>query len=208
MLDSRKAIAHWKAKGLDFSSILYKPAGAAAHQNVLQRAAGSWARAIAGRDARCWICAGRRSEHQTPVVVDLPIRNINRTVGHDFVERSHAAIRWPRIRQRRHDSTELQRLGRPKLVGVWRARGYGARGRRCERLLRQRTFGRARSSFIRRAKRRSPAEKNIVAGNVVLVWRHQRRAVICAASPASGSAFATAARMPWWKASAIMVANT
>ena len=34
-LDTRKAIAHWKAKGLDFSAILHKPQGARPRQDLL-----------------------------------------------------------------------------------------------------------------------------------------------------------------------------
>ncbi|HZZ72962.1 MAG TPA: glutamate synthase large subunit [Pirellulales bacterium] len=80
LLDTRRAIEHWKAKGLDFSRILKKP--------------------VVPEYVRTYCCEPQdhgieRSldvtrlldlcrpalENQTPVVVELPIRNINRTVG-------------------------------------------------------------------------------------------------------------------------------
>ena len=80
LLDTRKAVGHWKAKGLDFSRILKKP--------------------VVPEYVRTYCCEPQdhgieRSldvtrlldlcrpalENQTPVVVSMPIRNINRTVG-------------------------------------------------------------------------------------------------------------------------------
>ena len=50
-LDTRKAIAHWKAKGLDFSAILHKPQVPDHVQDLLRRAAGPRPRAVARHDA-------------------------------------------------------------------------------------------------------------------------------------------------------------
>ena len=49
MLDMADAIEHWKARGLDFSSILYNPARAVAHRPPLhhrRRITGSTKRSI------------------------------------------------------------------------------------------------------------------------------------------------------------------
>ena len=90
-LDTRKAIAHWKAKGLDFSAILHKPEVPAARQDLLRRAAGSRAGAIARHDACCWICASRRWSIRTPVDGRPADSQRQPHGGHDPVERSHPA---------------------------------------------------------------------------------------------------------------------
>ena len=79
VLETRKAIEHWKAAGLDLSPILHLPelpAGAAVTQTVpqdhgLQRALDNTLIALA-EDA---LVTG------TPVAIELPVRNVNRTVG-------------------------------------------------------------------------------------------------------------------------------
>ena len=50
-LDTRKAIDHWKAKGLDFSAILHKPEVPDHVLDLLRRAAGPRAGAVARHDA-------------------------------------------------------------------------------------------------------------------------------------------------------------
>ncbi|HEY2881282.1 MAG TPA: glutamate synthase large subunit [Pirellulales bacterium] len=80
MLDSRKAIAHWKAKGLDFSSILYKPD---VPPHIKTYCSESQDHGLEqSLDITTLLDLSRPAlENQTPVSVDLPIRNINRTVG-------------------------------------------------------------------------------------------------------------------------------
>ncbi len=80
MLDSRKAIDHWKAKGLDFSSILYKPQVPPHIKTYCSEPQDHGLEQ--SLDITTLLDACRPAlENQTPVVVDLPIRNINRTVG-------------------------------------------------------------------------------------------------------------------------------
>jgi glutamate synthase (ferredoxin) len=79
-LNFREAVDHWKARGLDYSAILHQPvepqSGAALHCTTEQDH---------GLDdaldneliAKC----GDALEHQLPVSLTLPIRNVNRTVG-------------------------------------------------------------------------------------------------------------------------------
>jgi glutamate synthase (NADPH/NADH) large chain len=78
-LNYRRAVDHWKAKGLDFSAILAQPV----------TASGAATRCVRAQDhglgdaldnqliARCQGALDRRE----PVSLELPIRNVNRTVG-------------------------------------------------------------------------------------------------------------------------------
>ncbi|HEX3726605.1 MAG TPA: glutamate synthase large subunit, partial [Pirellulales bacterium] len=79
-LDTRKAIAHWKAKGLDFSAILHKPQVpdhfltycAQSQDHGLERSVDMTLLLDLCRPAL---------EHEERVQVELPIRNVHRTVG-------------------------------------------------------------------------------------------------------------------------------
>ncbi len=79
MLDMRTGISHWKARGVDFSAILHRPAAAPgtaishkeSQEHGLQRAL----------DHELIRRARPALESRTPVEIDLPVRNINRTVG-------------------------------------------------------------------------------------------------------------------------------
>ncbi len=79
-LDSRKAIAHWKAKGLDFSSILYKPDVPPHIKTYCSEPQDHGLEQSLDVTKLLDLCRPAL-ENQTPVTVDLPIRNINRTVG-------------------------------------------------------------------------------------------------------------------------------
>jgi len=79
LLDVRDAVQHWKAAGLDLTPVLAVPEprpGSALHhvkdqQHGLERAL----------DNRLIALAAEALEHGSPVRVDLPVRNVNRTVG-------------------------------------------------------------------------------------------------------------------------------
>ena len=79
-LDTRSAIDHWKAVGLDFTKILYKPEAppnvktycSQTQDHGLERSLD-----VTELLPRCKAAL----DDETPVVVDLPIRNVNRTVG-------------------------------------------------------------------------------------------------------------------------------
>src|SRR5688500_5778132 len=79
LLDTRKGIQHWKAKGLDFSKIFYQPQVPAdvARYNCEQQDHGL-ERAL---DHRLIELAAPALERGEKVTVEMPIRNINRTVG-------------------------------------------------------------------------------------------------------------------------------
>ncbi|MEM7251541.1 MAG: glutamate synthase large subunit [Pseudomonadota bacterium] len=79
LLDMRRAIEHWKAKGLDFSRILHRPQvgpeiatfNCEAQDHGLEHAL----------DNRLIEEAKPALEHGKPVHIEVPIRNLNRTAG-------------------------------------------------------------------------------------------------------------------------------
>ncbi|RJK93862.1 glutamate synthase large subunit [Vallicoccus soli] len=79
MLDTRRAVEHWKAAGLDLAPVLHVPdlpEGASRRRTVpqdhgLQKAL----------DHQLLSLAADAVEHGTPVQLRLPVRNVNRTVG-------------------------------------------------------------------------------------------------------------------------------
>ncbi|MBU1909674.1 MAG: glutamate synthase large subunit, partial [Verrucomicrobia bacterium] len=78
-LEARRAIEHWKAKGLDFSSILYKP-DVPPHVGTHRTQAQDHGieRAL---DHRLIEQAAPALERAEPVEIEVPIRNVHRTVG-------------------------------------------------------------------------------------------------------------------------------
>jgi len=79
LLDTRKGIEHWKAKGLDFSRIFYvpqMPAEVARHHCEAQ--SHGLEKAL---DNRLIELAAPALERGEKVTIETPIRNINRTVG-------------------------------------------------------------------------------------------------------------------------------
>src|SRR5580692_2550439 len=78
-LDARAAVEHWKAKGLDFSNILYNPP---APSRVARRCTIAQDHGLAEALDYKLIDLTRDSlENQTPTEIMLPIRNVHRTVG-------------------------------------------------------------------------------------------------------------------------------
>ena len=79
LLDTRKGIQHWKAKGLDFSKIFYQPQMPAevARYNC-ERQDHGLERAL---DHRLIELAAPALDQGEKVTIEMPIRNINRTVG-------------------------------------------------------------------------------------------------------------------------------
>ncbi|HSB81514.1 MAG TPA: glutamate synthase large subunit [Candidatus Methylomirabilis sp.] len=78
-LDMRKAVDHWKARGLDFSKILYRPD---LPPHVAVRRVQSQDHGLEkALDNRLVALARPALEQGAPVELSLPIRNTNRTVG-------------------------------------------------------------------------------------------------------------------------------
>ncbi|MFZ5512246.1 MAG: glutamate synthase large subunit [Pseudomonadota bacterium] len=79
LLDMRKGVDHWKAKGLDFSRIFYQPQVPAevARYNCESQDHGL-ERAL---DSQLIAAARPALERGEKVVIETPVRNVNRTVG-------------------------------------------------------------------------------------------------------------------------------
>jgi glutamate synthase (NADPH) large chain len=78
-LDTARAAGHWKAAGLDLTPVLHVPdlpAGAARHRTTAQDHGLGHA-----LDHTLIQLAEGALQDGTPVVLDLPVRNVNRTVG-------------------------------------------------------------------------------------------------------------------------------
>jgi glutamate synthase (NADPH/NADH) large chain len=78
-LDTRKAIAHWKADGLDLSPLLRMPAPAAGSA-LSKRVEQDHGLDAALDNTLIQLCEGALLDSQ-PVRLELPVRNVNRTVG-------------------------------------------------------------------------------------------------------------------------------
>jgi len=79
LLDTRRAVNHWKAQGLDLSAILYRPEVDA---SVATRRIANQDHGLARAMDNDLIAACKPAlEHSERVSLDLPIQNINRTVG-------------------------------------------------------------------------------------------------------------------------------
>jgi glutamate synthase domain-containing protein 2/glutamate synthase domain-containing protein 1/glutamate synthase domain-containing protein 3 len=79
-LDTRAAIAHWKAKGLDFSSILHRPEVPPHVKTHRSEAQDHGIEQSLDMTTLLELCRPALEEKK-PVSLKLPIRNINRTVG-------------------------------------------------------------------------------------------------------------------------------
>ena len=79
LLDMRRGVEHWKARGLDFSKIFYAPAMPAevARFNVEKQDHGL----DKALDHRLIELAQPALERREKVTIEMPIRNVNRTVG-------------------------------------------------------------------------------------------------------------------------------
>jgi len=79
MLDPRKALDHWKAKGLDLSAILYNPpTPSRIARRCVQPQDHGLSQAL---DYKLIDHARDALDNGTPVEIKLPIRNVHRTVG-------------------------------------------------------------------------------------------------------------------------------
>jgi glutamate synthase (NADPH/NADH) large chain len=79
MLDARKAVDHWKARGLDFSAILYNPQ---MPSRVARRCVQPQDHGLhQALDYKLIDHAREAIESRTPIEIKLPIRNVHRTVG-------------------------------------------------------------------------------------------------------------------------------
>ena len=79
LLDMKKGIEHWKAKGLDYAKIFHRPAVPA---DVACRHSETQDHGLAGALDHVLVAQARPAlERQEPVVIESPIKSANRTVG-------------------------------------------------------------------------------------------------------------------------------
>ena len=103
LLEKRAAIQHWKARGLDFTKIFHIPAGAS---SVARYHCEEQDHGLAGAlDHTLLATAQAALEHGEKVLIEMPIRNLNRTFGtmlsHAVVTRhGHAGLPDDTIRVR------------------------------------------------------------------------------------------------------------
>ena len=162
-LEPRKAIDHWKAKGLDFSNILYMPDVPGQCGPLLPDSAGPRPGEGAGQPTLLELCKPALEQGKR-VAATLPIRNTNRVVGTILGSEITPALRRGRS-ARRHDRAALPGVGGPEL---WRlhpqgltlelegdANDYFGKGLSGGKII---VYPPAGSTF--------PAEENIIIGNV------------------------------------------
>jgi len=107
-LDTRQAISHWKAQGLDFSSILHQPAVPAHFATHCKESQDHGLDKSVDMTLLLDLCkpALEREEH---VKVDLPIRNVHRTVG--TILSSEVTKRYGRGGFKHEDTIEINFRG-------------------------------------------------------------------------------------------------
>jgi glutamate synthase (NADPH/NADH) large chain len=77
LLETRKAVEHWKAAGLDLAPLLLSPTDSAERKNTTTQEHGL----ENALDNKLIELAKNALEKADPVKIELPIRNVNRTVG-------------------------------------------------------------------------------------------------------------------------------
>ncbi len=203
-LDVENAVTHWKAKGIDLAPLLHQPNfQASVSRRRIREQDHGLSDALDNDLIRAAMPALERRE---PVDLKAFIRNADRTCRHDARVRGDQALRRARPAGRHHPC-DVYGNGRPELWRIHPARDdLHARGRR-QRRLRQgaiwRTPDRPRAASCPPS---SPKRTSSSATSPFTARRVARGT--CEASPASASAFATAARPWWWKVSAITAAST
>ena len=163
MIEMDSAVTHWKARGLDFSSILYNPQvpGRVGRRCTIAQDHGL----EEALDNRLIEQTKSAVEHGTRVDLAMPIRNIHRTVGAMLsgeIARRHGAQGLPAI-----PSTSVLKARPGKASGRFWLRCFADIGRRRQRLCRQGSFGRTHRGLSARNSTFAP-EENILVGNTVL----------------------------------------
>ena len=165
-LDTRKAIEHWKAKGLDFSAILHQPK---VPVHVLTYCAQPQDHGLErSLDMTLLLDLCKPAlEREEPVKIELPIRNVHRTVG--TILSSEVTRKYGRGGFKKEDTIQLnfrgsagQSLMAFAVHGVTaRVEGdvndYCGKGLSGGKII---VYPPRESTFV--------AEENIIAGNVVL----------------------------------------
>jgi glutamate synthase domain-containing protein 3 len=164
MLDVEPAVDHWKARGLDFSAILYSPP---VPSRVARRCVQAQDHGLEDAlDHKILQAARVAIDTLTPVEISLPVRNVHRTVGTMLsgeIARAYGSVGLPDDTIRVHlTGSAGQSLGAFLANGVTvtlvgEANDYVGKGLSGGRLI---VYPPRASGFA--------AEENILIGNVVL----------------------------------------
>ena len=203
-LDARRALDHWKARGVDLSRLLHQ---AVPRPGIAIRNSERQEHHLDHVMDRALIAAAQEAiERGTPVRIERDIRNVDRTVGAMLsgeIAKRHGHAGLPEdtisIVLQRHRRRQLRRLPRPR-------RQPGTGGRR-QRLCGQGPVGRAHRGAPAAAGAARPDREHHRRQHRA-VRRHRRRGVFRRAWPASASPCATRARSRWSRAAATTAANT
>jgi glutamate synthase domain-containing protein 3 len=145
LLDTRKGVEHWKARGSTSRASSTSPMPAEASRANVETQDHGLDKALDHKLIEARAAALERGEKVS--FIDMPIRNVNRTVGAMLsgeVARATATTACPTTR-----STCSSTARRPELRRLPRARRHARPGRRGQRLRRQGPVGRRASSCAR-----------------------------------------------------------
>ena len=205
LLEPREAIEHWKARGLDFTNILYQPKVSEETGRYCQIPQDHGLDKALDNTMLLKLCEPAL-ERKEKVSADLEIKNVNRVVG--TILGSEITRRHRRRRPAgRHDQNPFPRLGRAEFRGVYAARDDLGSWKAMPTIIWAKACPAEKSYFIRRkgppswprktsSRATSPSTARPAGKPTFAAWR------------ASGSACATAASAPWWNRWAITAANT
>ena len=199
LLDTRKAVDHWKAAGLDLSPMLAVPGAARGRAAAPGHATQDHGLDIALDQTLIQLCEGALLDAR-PVQPRAAGAQRQPHRRHDAGLDGHPPLRR-RGPARRHDRPDLRRVGRPVLRRLPAARHHDAAVGRRQRLRRQGPLRRPDRRPARAERRRSPPRTTSSPATSSATARPAARSS-CAAGSASGSASATPARWPSSRASA------
>ena len=207
LLDTRAAVDHWKAAGLDLAPLLQVPDVPARPRRRARRRTTGQDHGLDGAldNTLIQLCEGALLD-ATPVTLELPVRNVNRTVGTmlgSLVTRRFGAAGLP------PDTIDLTLTGSAgQSFGAFLPPGVTLRlhGDANDHVGKGLSGGRVSWSGRTRP-RRSPRR---TTWSPATCWRTGRRPASCTSAAWSGSASACATPAPprWSRASATTPAST
>ena len=203
LLDTADAVAHWKAAGLDLRPVLHVPQTPAATRHRVREQDHGLDRAL---DNTLILLAEGALEQGTPVRLELPVRNVNRTVG--TMLGSEVTRRWGGAGLP-DDTIDITLTGSAgQSLGAFLPRGVTLRlrGDANDYLGKGLSGGRIIAAPQATAPARPPSSTSSRATSSATARPAGRSS--CAAWSGSGSASATPAPRRWSRAPATTAAST